>query len=518
MKIVTSEQMRVLEQRSESAGVSTDTLMENAGLAVARSVRRHLGRVVGTQVVVLAGRGNNGGDGLVVARRLRSWGGRVTVYLTGPRPPDDLKLAPVILQGTAVVYLESDDGLDRLRGSLETADMVVDAVLGTGRSRPIDGLLEETLRDVAAARARRPGLRIMALDLPTGLDADTGAVDPACLPADVTVTLGRPKTGLYRFPGAEYTGKVEIGDIGIPAGLDGDIPLELITREWAAARLPRRPLSAHKGAFGRTMVVAGSRNYVGAAYLAATSAGRVGAGLVTLAIPESLRTPVAARTVEATYLPLPESSPGVPGEKAAALVLENLAGYSALLVGCGLGQSSETGQLVERLLLSGARLPAAVVDADGLNLIPILRGPDWWKSLSAPAILTPHPGEMARLTGLSTRAVEEDRVGVAVRGAGRWNKVVVLKGAFTVVAFPGGRAMLSPFATPGLASAGTGDVLAGAIAGLLSQGLPLEDAATLGVYLHGLAGDLATEEAGKIGMLAGDLLSALPKAIKGVGE
>ncbi len=517
MKIVTSDQMRLLEQRSESAGVSTDSLMENAGLAVARSVRRRLGRVVGTQVVVVAGKGNNGGDGLVVARRLRSWGGRVTVCLTGPRPPGDPKLALVVSQGSAVVHLDIDAGLAQLRESLASADLVVDAVLGTGRSRPIEGVLEEILRVVAGARARRSGLNVMALDLPTGLDADSGAVDPACLAADATVTLGRPKPGLYAFPGAEYTGQVEIVDIGIPAGLDGDIPLALMTREWAAALLPRRPLSAHKGTFGRTMVVAGSRNYPGAAYLAATAAGRAGAGLVTLAIPESLRTPVAARAAEATYLPLPESSPGMPGEQAAALVLENLDGYSALLVGCGLGQAPETGRLVEGLLLSGAPLPPAVIDADGLNLLPKQGGADWWKRLLSPAVLTPHPGEMAWLTDLSTQAVGEDRIGVAVRSAGSWDKVVVLKGAFTVVACPSGRAMMSPFANPGLASAGTGDVLAGAIAGLLSQGMPLEDAATLGVYLHGLAGDLATAEMGTTGMLAGDLLSTLPKAAKGVG-
>ena len=507
--------MRVLEQRSESAGVSTDMLMENAGLEVARGVRRHLGRVVGSRVVILVGGGNNGGDGLVVARRLRSWGGRVTVFLIGARPPEDPKLVEVRNQGTPLFRVD-EGGLPILVEALASADAVVDSVLGTGRSRPIEGDLRDALLEVARAKAERPRLLVLALDLPTGLDANTGAVDPACLSADITVALGRPKAGLYRFPGAEYAGRVEIADIGIPAGLDDDIPLDLITREWAAANLPERPLSSHKGTFGRTMVVAGSRSYVGAAYLAAAAAGRVGAGLVTLAVPESLQMAVAARATEPTYLLLPESSPGVPAAGAAALLHENLGGYSSLLVGCGLGQEPDTGHLLEQLLLSEVPLPPTVIDADGLNLLTQLRGPDWWGELASPAILTPHPGEMARLTGESAEAIGRDRVGIAVESASKWNKVVVLKGAYTVVALPNGRAMLSPYANPGLASAGTGDVLAGAIAGLLSQGLSLEVAAALGVYAHGLAGEAVTNELGAAGLLAGDLLDALPRAIKGV--
>lgn len=515
MKIVTSQQMRLIEQRSVEAGVSTDELMENAGLAVARSVRRELGSVVGTHVTVLVGHGNNGGDGLVTARRLRSWGGRVSVFLTGPRPDGDPKLAAVTEREIPVHTLDGDDGfLASLREQLATTDMVVDAVLGTGRSRPIEGTLREALALVRGAAERRSGLTVLAVDLPSGIDGDTGAADDAALAADLTVTLGRPKTGLYRYPGAAMAGEIEIADIGLPEDLDSDISVELVTRQWASEHLPKRLPSAHKGSFGKTMVVAGSSNYIGAAYLATAAAGRAGAGLVTLAIPRSLVIEVAARASEPTYLPLPESAPGVIGARSPDLVLEGLDGYSSLLVGCGLGQADETADLVQRLLLSGAILPPTVVDADGLNLLPKLAGQDWWKRLSRPTILTPHSGEMARLTGLSTKEIEDDRVAIATESAVKWGTVVVLKGAFTVVATPGGHARIAPFANPAMASAGTGDVLAGAIAGLLAQGLSPDTAATLGVFVHGRAGEAVRRRLGDSGLQASDLLRAIPRTVR----
>ena len=305
-------------------------------------------------------------------------------------------------------------------------------------------------------------------------------------------------------------------DIGIPAGLDRDVTVELMTPEWARSVLPDRPSEAHKGSFGRTLVVGGSRSYVGAAALAAAAATRVGAGLVTLAIPSSLQAAVAPRVAEPTYILLPESAPGVVSADAAAAILKSLATFDALLIGCGLGQAPATGELVEKLLCSGEALPPTVVDADALNLLSLAksRSAESWGRFSASAILTPHPGEMARLMGDSVSSVQADRIGRTVESASSWNKVVALKGAHTVVAAPSGNAMLSPYANPGLASAGTGDVLAGAIAGLLSQGMSLEEAAALGVYVHGAAGDRVREELGDTGMIASDLLTALPLAIK----
>jgi NAD(P)H-hydrate epimerase len=258
------------------------------------------------------------------------------------------------------------------------------------------------------------------------------------------------------------------------------------------------------------MVVAGSRNYLGAAYLAATSATRVGSGLVTLAIPESLTPAVAAKAIEPTFLPLPESAPGIVSPDAVDLVFESLPAYNSLLVGCGMGQEKDTKRFIERLLLSGRTLPPTVVDADGLNTLSQVD--DWWTRLADNAILTPHPGEMGRLTGNSSR--NQDRITAATSAASRWNKTVILKGAYTVIAFPDGRAMVSPLSNPGLATAGTGDVLAGAIAGLVSQGLSLADASALGVYLHGLAGERVRDEFGDTGMVASDLLPTLPTVIR----
>ena len=512
MKIVTSEQMRRIEERSEEAGVSTDRLMENAGLAVAWSVRRLLGRVVGAHVVVLAGPGNNGGDGLVAARRLLSWGANVTVYLTRDRD-EDPNLDSVAARGAPVVLASEGDVSQRLSGDLRRANLVVDALLGTGRSRPISDVVKTVLRALARARTGRPDLRLLAVDLPTGLDADSGRTDPECAAADVTVALGYPKAGHYTGSGSRYCGRVEVADIGVPAGLDGDVRLELMTAEWARALLPGRPPDAHKGTFGRALIVAGSRSYVGAARLAAASAARAGAGLVTVAVPESLRAEVASGYPEPTYLPLPESYPGSHSPSSAAFIMDRGGGYDALLVGCGLGLEDGTVEMVERLLYGGARLPPTVIDADALNVMARSTAPEWWERLPQRAVVTPHPGEMGRLADEPAAAVQHGRIEAARRSAEKWNKVVVLKGAHTVVASPGGGVLVSPFANPGLASAGTGDVLAGVITGLLAQGLDLEGASALGVYLHGLAGERVRHEMGDTGMLAGDLLPALPPAI-----
>ena len=512
MKIVNVEQMREMERRSEEAGVSVDTLMEKAGLAVAQRARHVLGHLAGVPVLVLIGPGNNGSDGLVTARHLLAWGARVTAYICLPRQTHDPKLSLAQSTGVVIVDASRDGQLARLKETLASAHMVIDAVLGTGRARPIEGILKDAFSLLKEAKASNPGMVLLALDIPSGLSADSGEADPLCLYADVTVTLGYPKVGLFTFPGAEKVGRLEIEDIGIPSGLDEDIPLELITPGWARSVLPQRTLDAHKGTFGRALVVAGSRNYIGAAYLACAAAARVGAGLVTLATPQSLQTAVASRLAEATYLPLEEVEYGVVTSQAAPLVQEELASCQAVLVGCGMGQAPSTTEFIHRLLLAEKDLPPAVIDADGLNNLAAVD--QWWERLTTPAILTPHPGEMSRLTGQATSEIQADRIGIALKYAAEWSKIVVLKGAYTVIASPEGRARLSPFANPGLASAGTGDVLAGAIAGLLAQGLPLLDAAALGVYLHGAAGEEVRDDLGATGMVASDLLPVLPRVIK----
>ena len=292
LKVVSAAQMRRIEDRSEQTGVSKDTLMESAGLEVARAVRRRIGHLPGVRVLVLVGPGNNGGDGLVAARHLHRWGARVLAYLCGSRPSPDPKLDLLRELGTPVARASDDEDLASLREWLSLSHAVVDSVLGTGRSRPIQGALASILGEVSLARSRRPDLPLLALDVPTGLDADTGAVDPLTPPPDVTLALGYPKLGMFALPGAASVGAYEVLDIGIPPGLDDDVKVELMTAASAARLAPPRPLAAHKGSFGRALVVAGSPNYVGAARLAALAATRVGAGLVTLATP---RRPPALR-------------------------------------------------------------------------------------------------------------------------------------------------------------------------------------------------------------------------------
>ena len=292
---------------------------------------------------------------------------------------------------------------------------------------------------------------------------------------------------------------------------------ETITVEWVRSVLPRRPLEANKGTFGRVLLVAGSINYIGAAYLACSGAIRVGAGLVTLATPASLLPILASKLTEVTYLPLPESSPGVLSTRAARQVKQELADYNVLLIGCGLGQRPATVGLIKSVLLGeAAKLPPTVLDADGLNALAGI--PDWWRKLTDNVILTPHPGEMARLAAVSVEKVQSDRAGIAKKMAEKWHKTIVLKGAYTVIATPDGQAKINNVANPGLATAGTGDVLSGVIAGLLAQGLTLPDAASCGVYLHAEAGELVKEKLGDAGMIASDLLPVLPLAIKKLKE
>ncbi|MDO8577901.1 MAG: NAD(P)H-hydrate dehydratase [Dehalococcoidales bacterium] len=513
MKILTSAQMRQAEQDCTGLGISTSMLMENAGHAVAHEIKRILASVQQKHIIVLVGPGNNGGDGLVTARYLRDWGAQVVVALLARRSSDDANLMAVTQRGVAIVDFfgsGSPASLDLLLSS--STDAVIDAVFGTGKVRSLRGSIAGILEKVSELKAQHPALRIIALDLPSGLDADSGRIDPHCLFADNTITLGFPKPGLFQFPGAERTGKISVVNIGIVESLVDSVPDELLTNEWAHSVLPKRPLGANKGTFGRVMVVAGSINYVGAAYLAGSAAMRSGAGLVTLAAPSSLYPILASKLTEVTHLPLPETVPGFAAAEAAITVQRELKNCKALLIGCGLGQHPSTMRFVKSLLLQKELPVPVVVDADALNLLAKI--PHWWRKLPENAILTPHPREFARLTGLSVDDIQSGRIDLARQKAQEWHQTVVLKGAYTVVASRDGKCRVAPFANPALASAGTGDILAGVIAGLLAQGLPAPDAAACGVYLHGMAGEMVKDWMGDAGMIASDLLPELPLSIK----
>jgi NAD(P)H-hydrate epimerase len=328
------------------------------------------------------------------------------------------------------------------------------------------------------------------------------------VPADVSVTFAYPKIGHTRFPGAGACGELIVANIGTDPNLADDVQLELAEPILIRSLLPARPADAHKGTFGKTLIVSGSTLYTGAPILAATAAYRAGAGLVTLATPQSIHAIMAAKIDEATFRPLPDRS-GVLSAEAAAEVRELIETYDVALIGPGL--TPEARSFIAAMLKPGLS-GALVLDADALNCLAQID--HWWTQLKHTAILTPHPGEMARLTKRSLKDIEADRVGTAIEFAQTWGHVVVLKGAFTVIAAPDDRSILMPFANPALATAGSGDVLAGTIAAMVSQGLPPYEAAVCGAYIHGVAGELARREIGSAGVLAGDLLSRLPVALQ----
>jgi len=506
MKLVTAQQMRDIEAAAFAAGVSPEGLMETAGRGVAQAVAARLGGAPAQRVVVLVGPGNNGGDGLVAARHLYDMGAEVHVYLLAPRGEDDVNLRQVRERDDIEVsQLTESDVVSELVPDMEHADVVIDAVLGIGRMRPLEGAFAAALE--AAKQCR--GL-LLAVDVPSGLDADTGKVDPHCAAADVTLTFGYSKLGLHLLPGAALAGEVEVMDIGLDPELGAGIDTEIMTADWAREKLPDRPLVSNKGTFGRVMIVAGSESYTGAAILSCLGALRAGAGLVTLAALPSVRAAAAAHVAEVTYIKLPEVD-GMPAPEAAGVVAGALSGYDVLLLGPGLSMSDGAQELVRGLLAAPAvsELPV-IIDADALNTLA--RGTSWHETLQARAILTPHPGELARLAHSSVPEVQSRRLDVARECAAAWGQTVILKGSETVVANADGRVLLSPFANPALATAGTGDVLAGTIAGLLAQDVEPFEAAGLGVYLHAAAAELYASDYGPSGLLASEVADGVAQA------
>ncbi|HEM62493.1 MAG TPA: NAD(P)H-hydrate dehydratase [Chloroflexi bacterium] len=536
MKIASTEEMRRIEREADSHGLTYASMMENAGRCVAQEIRSRLG-VEGRFMLILVGPGNNGGDGLVAARHLHDAGAKVQLYLWKRALKDDENFRLTQERDIPYTVAEKDAKLAHLADYLTRAEIVVDALLGTGVSLPLRGLVTEILDALRGARRRGSGHspHVVAVDVPSGVDCDTGAVDPATVSADLTVTFALPKKGFYIFPGAGYLGKLVVGDIGVPPSLTADLTLELAEQDLVKALLPSRPRDANKGTFGKALIVAGSPNYTGAAFLASAAATRVGTGLVTLCVAQSLHPILASKLTEVTFLLLPHDL-GALVPQAIKLIEERLPDYHALLVGPGLGLEDSTVEFVHLLLrmqsgdhrrqigFVGSKeqrggqqegpkgFPPLVIDADGLN--SLARLPDWWESLTAEAILTPHPGEMSRLMDCSVEEVQSDRVAVARTAAEQWHQTVILKGAHSIVAAPDGRVVVSPFANPGLASAGTGDVLAGSVVGLLAQGLSPFEAAVAGVYLHGAAGEMAAAKMGDAGMVASDLLPLLPQVIR----
>jgi NAD(P)H-hydrate epimerase len=510
--------MRSLEEAAFARGVEAPALMQQAGAGVAQVVRELVPHA-GARIVVLLGPGNNGGDGVVAARALAAEGYHVSVWSVTHRAD---------LDTPGRNSLTEIEDMAALKAALADADVVVDALLGTG-ARP--GLPEQMAAVTQMVNNDlRGAARVVAVDVPTGVDATTGEADANAVRAHVTVTLGSPKRGCFVPPGNRYAGKIVVIDLGL--GEPAEPGPEMTTDADVRSRVPRREADAHKSDAGTLLIVAGAPTYLGAPGFVAEAAMRAGAGLAMLAVPRSIVGALAVVIREATFLPLPDDS-----DRALKQIRESVQRYTAGAIGPGLGREEETQHFLAQLMgIAEARerpqmgfgapsrpqeredvLPATLpllFDADGLNWLSGVD--DWWGQIRNPLVLTPHAGEMARLAQIDIEAVKDDPWSVAMEHAARWNQVVVLKGGPTIVAAPDGRLWAAPGGNPGLATGGTGDVLSGIIGGLMAQGLSPLDAAVAGVHLGWRAADRAVAAVGTYGLIARDLFPAIAEALHAI--
>jgi NAD(P)H-hydrate epimerase len=534
-KFVTVSEMLDIERTANKEGLTYDQMMENAGRGLAEVVSDGYPQVRERGVLGLVGKGNNGGDALVAVDLLFKEGWKTSAYIVGPREDDDPLMERLITADIEIINSHEDKGYKKLKKLLRDRAVVLDGLLGTGIKLPLREPLPHLLKTIGShiASLENPPI-IIAVDCPSGVDCETGDAAPECIKADLTVCMAAVKTGMLKFPTFDLLGELRVIDIGLPDDLKPwkGIKRRIVDRELVREILPRRPTDAHKGTFGTLLVVAGSINYTGAALLAGKAAYRIGAGLVTLAVPTPLHSALAGQFPEATWLLLPHES-GVIASGAAKLISENLDRVTTMLVGPGLGLDDSTEEFIKRLFNlnrfksrtgmgfiqlaksdeeTGPSLPPVVVDADGLKLLA--KVDEWYTHLPYPAVLTPHPGEMAILTGLTKDEIQSNRLGVAERFAQKWGHVLVLKGAITIVASPDGETDIIPVASPALARAGTGDVLAGIIAGLRAQGVDAFNASAAGAWIHAQTGLEAAKNYGSsASVLAGDLLDWIPHII-----
>jgi len=536
MKLVTVNEMQAIEQEADASGLTYVRMMENAGRGLAKEILRlaYSQDDEDMQVLGLVGPGNNGGDTLVALAFLAEKGWQARAYLIHRKEEGDPLVERLIEAEGEIVVAQKDDNFEQLKAFIGTSDVLLDGILGTGFKFPLKKEIAHVLAAAieALAESEWPPY-VVAVDCPSGMDCDTGEATAACIRADATLTMAAVKQGLLKIPAYDLVGELAVVDIGLPEDLPSwkAVRNQVADDKLAASILPPRPSDAHKGTFGTALIVAGSVNYTGAALLAGKAAYRIGAGLVTLAIPAQLHAALAGHFPEATWLLLPHEL-GVVAADAVSVLTENLERATALLIGPGFGLEDTTKEFLEKLLRGATLpkiphgrigfiqtkagdaeserlvLPPLVVDADGLKLLAKI--PDWPKLLPAPAVLTPHLGEMSILTGLTKEEIQKDRLVTALRFAQTWGHVVVLKGAFTVIASPDGWTTTIPVASSALARAGSGDLLAGLIVGLRAQGVEAYPAAVAGAWIHAQAGLYAAKVQGSTAsVLAGDVLESV---------
>ncbi len=538
MKLVSVPEMQSIERDADASGLTYSKMMENAGKGLGEEVLDAFSHLPEPSALGLVGSGNNGGDTLVALAWLLEHGWKATAYLVRPRQPGDPLVKRVIQAGGEVIdsQEEPQTGTERLERLVRGHAVILDGVLGTGVQLPLKPELAAVLgavRNLLQEMDSPP--QVVAVDCPSGIDASSGETAGEAIPADLTVTMAAVKSGLLSFPAFSLIGELRVVDIGTLEGIQSwdSINRYVVDREWVKRVLPERPLDAHKGTFGTALIVAGSTNYTGAALLAGQAAYRSGAGLVTMAVPGPLHLALSGHFPEATWVLLPNDM-GVIARTAAEVLRESLERATAMLVGPGFGLEDTTRDFLAKLFgASGTSsraaqmgfsypkqaekpkteqpeeaLPPLVIDADGLKLLA--RIPGWQSSLPAESVLTPHPGELAIMAELDKGEIQADRLGITTRLAAEWGHVLVLKGALTVIAAPDGRLAVIPIASPALARAGTGDVLAGFIAGLRAQGVNAFEAAAAGAWIHARAGLYAADLFGNTAtVLAGDVLNSL---------
>ena len=539
MKLVTVAEMQAIEREADANGLSYSQMMENAGRGLADEIQSLAYGQEEREVLGLVGPGNNGGDTLLALAHLAADEWRARIYLVCRDPANDPLVERAKKAGVDVLLADEDADYQKLSSFVGSADVVVDGILGTGFRLPLRSEISRVLDAVnqAVASLNWPPY-VVAVDCPSGVDCDSGESAVEAVPASLTVCMGAVKRGLLQFPAFDLVGELRVVEIGLSDEIKSWAAVKhfVVDEEMVASILPDRPANSHKGTFGTALLAAGSLNYPGAALLAGKAAYRAGAGLVQMAVPGPVQAMMASGLPEATWALLPHEMGSI-ASGAADILMKKFDRATALLVGPGLGTEETTGKFIESLLKGKASakkvagigfvhtpdsmseekatvLPALVLDADGLRLMAKLE--NWSQLLPPLTVLTPHPGEMSALTGLEKEDIQRGRLGIAVKYAAEWGHVVVLKGAFTVVAAPDGQVAVIPVASSALARAGSGDVLAGLIVGLRAQGVSAFDAAMSGAWIHAQAGLVAAEKIGaEASVLAGDILDAIPDVLSG---
>jgi NAD(P)H-hydrate epimerase len=512
MKVLTSKEMREIDRKTiEEIGIPGPVLMENAGIRITGAILKRFPRITEENVVIVAGKGNNGGDGFVVARHLFNLGARPNVLLLASKQElkGDAALNLGIAEkiGVEIAEVTKIEEWKKHRIGLFHASVIVDAIFGTGLLKPAEGLYATAIEDINKA----PGFKV-AVDIPSGLSSDTHLLIGPAVKADLTVALAVPKIGHVLPPAEEYVGELVISDISIPPFLfeDESLKLEVMEKKDLLPYVQKRKRDSHKGTYGHLFVLAGSLGKTGAAVMAAKAALRMGAGLVTVGTPQSCLPVIARSMMELMTEALPETPQKTISEAALPTVLDLLKGKDAVLIGPGISAHPSTAKLVVSLMPK-IKVPV-VIDADGLNILA--ENLDALKSFSCPAVLTPHPGEFARLIRRSNKDVLDGRLALAAEFADKYKVFLVLKGYRTLVATPRGKIFINPTGNPGMATGGSGDVLSGMIASLIIQEKNILGATAAAVYLHGLSGDIGAKKIGERPLIAGDLIKYLPQALK----